>query len=187
VRSGISATQRLFIALTPPAPVRSAVAELRTPSRNVRWTPTEQLHVTLRFLGEVTLELSEILIDRLETISVDPFVLPIEGVGSFPQKGLPRVLWVGIGSGHPRLHQLRKQVDDTLLAVGADADLRTFHPHITVGRCNEKATPAVNAWVRTHREFAGPVFLVETFDLYASELHPTGAVHRLLVSFPLAV
>ena len=69
---------------------------------------------------------------------------------------------------------------------GADADLRTFHPHITVGRCNEKAAPAVKAWVRTHREFAGPVFMVETFDLYASELHPNGAVHRLLVTFPLA-
>src|SRR5688572_25474295 len=142
---GSPVTQRLFVALTPPPPVRAAVAALCTPSRNIRWTPVEQLHVTLRFLGDTDSEMREVLLERLGDVRVEPFVLPIEGVGAFPQKGPPRVLWAGVGSGHPRLHQLRKQIDDLLLAAGVDADLRTFHPHITVGRCSENAASAVTA------------------------------------------
>jgi 2'-5' RNA ligase len=185
---GSSASDRLFLALTPPLPVRDAMAALRTPSRNIRWTSTNQLHITLRFLGETPVEATNVLLQRLSEVHVAPFVLPIEGVGAFPQKGPPRVLWAGVGSGHPRLHQLRQRIDDLLLAIpGIDADLRTFHPHVTVGRCNENAGPAVAAWLRTHREFAGPVFLVEAFDLYASEHRPGGTEYRLLQSFPLAM
>lgn len=184
--SGTNRAQRLFIALSPPTPVQAAIAALRTPLRHVRWTPIEQLHVTVRFLGEMTCEATAALTDRLADVRVEPFVLPIEGVGAFPQKGSPRVLWVGVGSGHPRLHQLRKQIDDTLLSAGFEVELRTFHPHVTLGRCTEHATTGVKAWVRSHREFAGPVFMVDSFDLYASELKPGGAEHRLLVRFPLA-
>jgi 2'-5' RNA ligase len=137
-------------------------------------------------LGEIARDATEELMDRLVEVRVEPFVLPIEGVGAFPQQGPPRVLWVGVGSGHPRLHQLRKQIDDTLLSGGLEVELRTFHPHVTVGRCTEQATTAVRAWVRSHREFAGPVFMVDAFDLYASELKPEGAEHRLLARFPLA-
>ena len=185
--SGSTVSQRLFIAISLPEPVRAAVTTLQTPSRHVRWTPVEQLHVTLRFLGDIEPEVYETLVKRLADVRVEPFVLPIESVGVFPQKGPPHVLWVGVGSGHPRLHQLRKQIDDTLLALGLDVELRAFHPHVTVGRCNEHAGSAVSAWLRTHREFAGPVFLVESFDLYASELRPGGAEHRLVAQFPLTV
>jgi 2'-5' RNA ligase len=179
------ATDRLFIALSPPEPVRTFVATLQTPLRNVRWTPVEQLHITLRFLGDITPELRDSLIERLTAVHVEPCPLSVEGTGVFPQKGPPRVLWAGVGSGHPRLHQLRQRIDDTLLATDIKTELRAFHPHFTVGRCNEKAAAAVSAWARAHREFAGPVFEVESFDLYASELKPAGAEHRLVTRFPL--
>jgi 2'-5' RNA ligase len=182
-----NAAQRLFIALSPPEPVRVAVAALGTPLRGVRWTPVEQLHVTLRFLGDIAPQVRDSLKERLATIRVEPFILPVEGIGAFPQKGPPRVLWVGVGSGHPRLHQLRQRIDDTLLALGLDVELRAFHPHVTLGRSTENAAAAVNAWVRAHREFAGPVFLVDAFDLYASELYPTGVEHHRVMRFPLLV
>ena len=175
------------LALSPPPAVQHAVARLRAPSRHVRWTAEDQLHVTLRFLGELLPDASELLIDRLAEVRVESFLLPVESAGAFPQKGPPRVLWVGIGSGHPRLHQLRNQIDDILLTTGIEVELRTFHPHITMGRCDENAGSAVNAWVRIHRDFAGPVFLMESFDLYASELRPGGAEYRLLRHFPLAL
>jgi 2'-5' RNA ligase len=175
----------LFIALSPPEPVRVAVAALSTPLRGVRWTSVEQLHVTLRFLGDVAPEMCDSLKERLAAVRVEPFVLPVEGAGAFPPKGPPRVLWVGVGSGHPLLHQLRQRIDDTLLATGLEVELRAFHPHITVGRCNENAAAAANSWVRIHCDFAGPLFLVEAFDLYASEVHSTGVEHRLVMRFPL--
>jgi RNA 2',3'-cyclic 3'-phosphodiesterase len=179
------ATERLFIALTLPSAVREALTPLVEPIPGVAWTRPEQLHVTLRFLGDVSTDISSPMIARLSAIKVAPFVLPLESVGAFPPKRAPRVIWVGTGNGHPRLFQLRQRLDDALLASGIDLDVRTFHPHVTMGRCDDQAAPAVGHWVHVHRDFAAPPFRVEAFDLYASELRPSGAVHTLKQSFPL--
>lgn len=179
-------TQRLFIALPLPESLRQLLAGLMTPLHDVRWTQEHQLHLTLRFLGDTDEAALAPLITRLAAIRVQPFFLPLEGVGAFPERSSPRVLWAGVGAGHPRLHQLRQRIDDTLLAVGVDADLRRFHPHVTLARCGEHAAKAAQQWVRSHREFAGPSFSVDAFELHASELRPEGALHRLIERFPLA-
>ena len=178
--------ERLFVALTLPDPVRAALVALTQPLRGVAWTPPAQLHLTLRFLGNVPADQIAPLAARLATVCVEPFILPVEGLGVFPPKRPPRVMWVGVGSGHPRLHQLRQQLDDTLLATGLEVDLRTFHPHVTLARCADGAAAAVSHWLHAHREFVAPPFRVESFELYASELRPDGAVHTLKRSFPLA-
>lgn len=177
--------ERLFVALTLPDPLRSALVALTQTLPGVTWTPPAQLHLTLRFLGDVPVEQIEPLAERLATVRVEPFLLPVEGLGAFPPKRLPHVIWAGVGSGHPRLHQLRQRLDDTLLAAGLDVDLSTFHPHVTLARCTDGAAAAVGHWLHAHREFAAPPFRVESFELYASELHPDGAVHTLRRSFPL--
>ncbi len=175
----------MFIALPLPPAVRDTVAALSQALAGLAWTRPEQLHLTLRFLGEVTDTRLEPMVERLRTVHVEPFVLPIEGVGTFPPKRPPRVVFVGVGSGHPRLFQVRQRLDDAVLASGLPLDVRSFHPHITLARCGEKLSPAVLRWLHTHREFAAPPFRVETFDLYSSELRPTGAVHTLLEQFEL--
>jgi RNA 2',3'-cyclic 3'-phosphodiesterase len=178
-------TERLFVALTLPPPVRDAVASLAQPLPGVAWTRPDQLHVTLRFLGDVSVDMIDSLTARLTTVQVAPFILPLEGVGTFPPNRPPRVLWIGVGSGHPRLFQLRQRLDDALLAAGLQLDVRTFHPHVTLARCTENAAPAVGHWMHVHRNVTPPPFRVEAFDLYASELRPEGAVHTLRQSFPL--
>jgi 2'-5' RNA ligase len=177
--------ERLFIALTLPEAVREMLATLAQPLRGVNWTRPEQLHLTLRFLGDVPQEKIEPMIARLATVHVAPFVLPIEGVGTFPPNRPPRILWIGVGSGHPRLFQLRQRVDDALLASGLDLDVRTFHPHVTLARCTENAAAAVRNWLHAHREVTAPPVRVEAFDLYSSELRPSGAVHTLKQRFAL--
>jgi 2'-5' RNA ligase len=178
-------TERLFLALPLPEPIRASLAGLAQPLPGVSWTRPAQLHVTLRFLGDVPVAQIDPLVARLSTVSVASFVLPLEGLGTFPPKSPPRVAWLGVGSGHPRLFQLRQRIDDALLASGMTLDLRHFHPHVTLARCTEQAT-ALPSWLHTHRDFAAPPFRVEAFDLYASELRPTGAVHTLKQRFPLA-
>jgi RNA 2',3'-cyclic 3'-phosphodiesterase len=178
--------ERLFVALTLPLAVRDALVALAEPIRGVAWTRPEQLHITLRFLGHVPLDKIEPMIARLEGVRVEPFVLPVEGIGSFPPGRPPRILWAGVGRGHPRLFQLRQRLDDTLLASGIDLDVRTFHAHATLARCTENATTGVNQWLHAHENFEGPPFRVEAFDLYASELRPSGAVHTLRRRFPLS-
>lgn len=177
--------RRLFIALTLPPAVRDALAGLAEPMPGVTWTRPEQLHITLRFLGDVSAKQEETMRERLAAVHVGPFILPVEGAGAFPSERSPRVFWVGVGTGHPRLFQLRQRVDDALLAAGLTLDLRTFHPHATLGRSTDQAAPAVGRWLRAHRTFAAPPFRVESFDLYASDLQPEGAVHKLVQRFAL--
>jgi 2'-5' RNA ligase len=178
-------SERLFVALTLPLPVRDALAALTRPLPGVAWTRPEQLHVTLRFLGDVPVDTIDPMIARLMSVRVEPFVLPIEDVGTFPPNRPPRILWVGVGSGHPRLFQLRQRLDDALLASGLQLDVRTFHPHVTLARCTENAGPAVAHWLHEHRDVMPPPFRVEAFDLYSSELHASGSVHTLKQRFSL--
>ena len=178
--------ERLFVALSLPDTVRDIVAQLAEPLPGVNWTRPEQLHVTLRFLGGVEDERIPALIERLEPVHVEPFILPLEGVGTFPPKRPPRVLWLGVGKGHPRLFQLRQRLDDALLSTGLQLDVRTFHPHITLARCAENAAAAVAGWSQRHRDASAPPFRVEAFDLFSSELRPSGAVHTLKRRFALA-
>lgn len=180
-------TSRLFVAIDPPDEVRAALDLLLENLRGVSWTPPGQYHLTLRFIGETPAERFEAIHHALEPIRVEPFILPVVGVGAFPHDRPPRVLWAGLGGGHPRLHQLRQRVDDALLHAGlADLDVRTFHPHITLGRCGPGTSPgAVAAFLKQHRDFAAPDFRVGSFTLYRSDLAPAGAVHTPLLRVAL--
>jgi 2'-5' RNA ligase len=179
-------SKRLFIALPLPAPIRDELTALATPLLGVTWTRPEQLHLTLRFLGDVADEKIERVVDYLATVRVEPFILPVEGLGAFPPKSPPRTLWIGVGRGHPHLHQLRQRVDDALFAAGLlELDLRTFHPHVTLARATETAAPAIARLLRQHPAFEAPPFRVSAFDLVASELQPTGAIHTLVQRFEL--
>lgn len=178
--------KRLFIALTPPQAVRDTLARAAQPLPGVSWTRPEQLHVTLRFLGEVEEERIGPLIERLHGVHVAPFILPVEMVGTFPPGRPTRVLWIGVGAGHPRLFQLRQRLDDTLLAFGLALDVRTFHPHITLARTTDTAAKSIAHWLHVQREFAAPPFQVEAFDLYSSQLQPEGAIYTREAHFPLA-
>ncbi len=180
-------SQRQFIALDLPDSVRGELARLCEPLEEVRWTEPAQLHVTLRFLGEVPEERREEAVRRLAGIRVEPFVLPVEGVGVFPPKGPPRVVWAGTGRGHPRLFQLRQRIDDALIGAGLDFDLRTFHAHVTLGRCGEDAARSIKGWRLRHEGFIGAPFRVDHFSLYESVLGAAGPEYRRLRRFALGL
>src|SRR5690606_17932464 len=126
-----SEMKRLFVALELPENCRETLAALERPLRGGRWLPTEQLHLTLAFLGNVAAEQEDRLHTELAKVQVPPFFLPIEGTGTFGGKR-PSVLWAGVGTGHPHLFALHKHVHDALFAAGLDPELRPFHPHITL-------------------------------------------------------
>lgn len=183
-----SSTLRLFVAVDAPAPVRAALDALPERLRGVTWTPAHQYHLTVRFMGDVELARLDAIAGALATIHVEPFILPVVTVGTFPPGRPPRVIWIGVGDGHPRLHQLRQRIDDALLGAGlTQLDVRTFHPHFTLGRCSEAASPAaVSAFLKKHREFEAPPFRVDAFTLYQSTLGAGGATHTALLRVPLA-
>jgi len=167
------ATARLFVALLPPAAVRAELAPLAGSLTGVRWTPEKNLHLTLRFIGEATPEKQTAFEESLLRVRVEPFILPVGGVGLFPSRGPAKVLWAGVGNGHTRLYQLRKQVDEALLAVDPALAVPGFHPHFTVGRLDPGHEPKhVLHFLERHAKFESPPFRVDEFHLMASELTP---------------
>lgn len=181
-------TARLFLSLPLPAPVRTSLLPLVEPAPGLAWSRPELWHVTLRFLGDVAEDRIADLERRLADVRVAPFVLPLAGAGSFPPQVPPRVLWMGTGTGHPPLFQLRQRIDDALLSAGLEVDLRTFLPHVTLARVtSEPGLPAAERWLRAHRGAEAAPFRVEGFDLCASEPGSAGVVHVVKRRFPLAV
>lgn len=179
-------TARLFVAVDPPATLREQLTALYESIRGVTWTRPEQLHLTLRFLGDIDEALAPPVEEALARIQVQSFILPLAGIGSFPPRGPARVIWTGTGTGHPRLYQLRQQIDDALLGTGMPLDVRTFQPHVTLGRIKAEAPPGlVSQYLKRHKDFEAPPFRVESVRLYASVLQPNGAVHTLKREFPL--
>lgn len=179
-------TERLFISLSPPPAARAALAALADDAlEGVRWTGPDQIHLTLRFLGDVSGPMIERLEEELARVRVEPFLLPLAGIGVFPPRGTPKILWAGVGSGHTRLFQLRQRVDDAVLAAGWRGDLRSFEPHLTLGRAIGASTEQIDTWLRRNQGFEGPTFRVTSFELVASDLGPGGAVHRVRRAFPL--
>jgi 2'-5' RNA ligase len=178
---------RLFVALVPPVVVRSELALLASPLPGLRWTPEDNLHLTLRFIGETDAEKQARFEDALTRLHVEPFVLPVGGIGLFPTRGPAKVLWAGVGNGHTRLYQLRKQVDEALLAVDAALAVPSFHPHFTLGRIGENNdTKSLAQFLAKNAGFEAPPFLVTEIHLLASELvpgHPPR--YRPVRTFPL--
>jgi 2'-5' RNA ligase len=181
----VSVAERLFVSLTLPDPCRAVVTGLYDTIEGVTWSRPEQLHLTMRFLGDVESDLTARIETALAGIRVKSFLLPLEGVGRFPPRGPAKVLSVGIGRGNTLLFQLRQKIDDALLAAGWRGELRNFNPHITVARMQNAPQESVDYWLYHHQEFVGPLFKVGSFQLMRSTLQPNGAVHALRRDFPL--
>lgn len=179
---------RLFTAIVPPATVQHELAALAAPLHGTRWTPAENIHLTLRFIGETDDAKTEHYADALTRVRVEPFILPVGGTGVFPTRGPAKVIWAGVGNGHTRLYQLRKQVDEALLAVDASLAMPGFHAHFTLARLGEVYDPKeLTRFLAQHREFEAPPFRVTEFTLMSSELTPgRPPAYRVVRSFPLA-
>lgn len=164
---------RLFVALPLPETVRAELAARAEPLAGAAWAPADNLHLTLRFIGEVSEARGEELAEALATVHVEPFILSPTGMGAFPTRGPARVVWAGFGTAHPRLFQLRKRVDDALLRVESGLDVSTFHPHVTLARLGREYDPRELArYLARQSESEGAPFRVNEFHLMASELQP---------------
>jgi RNA 2',3'-cyclic 3'-phosphodiesterase len=169
--------KRLFVAITPPPYIGQSLVDLDPRIRGVHWTSGDQMHLTPGFFGDVPEDVDLALRERLRAIEFRTFVLPIEGIGTFPSKGPPKIVWIGVGPGHPHLFQLHKRVQEAALAVGLEADLRPWHPHITLARCHEVPGGALRKFLKLNAKLDAGMFRVDAFHLYCSELTPTGAIH----------
>ena len=189
------ASLRLFIAARLPADVAASVTTLKQAWPHVRWSHDDQLHVTLRFLGDTDEGAIPPLTARLSSLELPFFEARLHGVGTFPDASpaptrAPRVLWVGLAPAS-RWQELKQAVDG---ALGPDPACvaRPFTPHLTFARVGpripsdekEVLRRALVSFVQANATFTSPSWTVAGLDLVQSTLRPSGAEHRTLTSFP---
>ena len=154
---------------------------------DLKWLKREQLHLTLKFFGEVRPEKSDEINERLAAAArgCASFDLRLEGCGCFPEKGPARIIWAGCPSCPP-LEKLYQAMEDQLERIGVPKEKRDFSPHITMARVKRENGRVIRALLLS-RDFAGGEMQVQKVDLFQSTLKPDGAEYQLVRSFPFPV
>ncbi|MSP51764.1 MAG: RNA 2',3'-cyclic phosphodiesterase [Alphaproteobacteria bacterium] len=175
---------RLFVAIDLPDALRRQLAFLESGIRGARWVAPEQLHLTLRFIGEIDGAQFEELRWALGQIEADAFDLVLSGFGHFPTRGAPHTLWVGVAP-NPVLSLLRVKINSVVAGLRLPCEERNYYPHVALARLKGARATHVAAYIADHGVFVAPAFTVDEFLLYQSFLGAGGAVHRVEVGYPL--
>lgn len=176
---------RLFVALEMPEETKDALAPLMRGLGDVRWTSEDQLHLTLRFIGELDNGRANEVADALGLVLGAPFILRLKGIGHFPPRGEPRVIWAGV-EHQPELVALKRRIDRALSQAGIDRDPTKYKPHVTLARLRRPPTRAgLATYLLRHSLFLSPPFPVSGFKLFSSWLDRHGADHHVEASYDL--
>ncbi len=180
---------RLFIAVPVPENIKSDLVSLRTNISGAKWADIDQLHITLKFLGEVEGQVFYAVREKLSEIKMEGFSLRFNGVGHFPPGNLrsgrtPRVLWAGL-EDIGTLKKLRNRIESVLTEIGIDRDRRKFNPHVTLARLRSPNLKSATDFLSSHNSYKSENFPVREFMLYSSTLLPAGAVHTIEEIYPL--
>jgi len=154
----------------------------------VSWVREENLHLTMRFLGEVEDRQAEDLVARFgERLATRAFDIELGGAGVFPPAGPPRVVWLGVTRGADLLRALNAEVEGRFVAWGYGRDDRPFRAHLTLGRCRAPLGPeARDVWLRADARAIG-TSRVDRVVLYQSRLSASGPTYVPLARAPLSM
>ncbi|WEK43018.1 MAG: RNA 2',3'-cyclic phosphodiesterase [Candidatus Sphingomonas colombiensis] len=177
---------RLFVALRPPAVIRAALAQMMNGVPGARWQADAQLHLTLRFIGEVERPLAEEIALAISAVAAPAPVVSLAAVGQFDKRGRTDALWAGL-TPHEALGALHRKVDHALVRLGLEPERRAYLPHITLARLPRSAGhgPALERWIADHATLSSAPFAMADLILYESSLGHAGASYVPIVRHPL--
>jgi len=175
---------RLFVAIRPPEEVRDLLIDAMDDSPALRWVGDEQLHLTLRFIGEVERPVANDVATALQKIRSPAFELEVEGVGKFEQRN-GGAIWAGVRPKEP-VAALASKIERGIQLVGLEAEHRAFMPHITLARWNRRNADAVGTFLRRNAALRSESFLVDSFTLFESRLSRQGAHYEEIVDYRLS-
>lgn len=175
---------RLFIAIDLPPAICARLHEMARELPGARPVPENQLHLTLIFLGDIEQDRVAPLTEALATVTSPAFTLAMQGVGHFPPRGTPRVVWAGI-TPQPDLGQLHARIELALEQLGYAREARPFSPHITLARLKTTRPESFRQFLAKHGSFATEPFRIAGFSLYSSRLTSAGAIHKAEALFEL--
>ena len=174
---------RTFICIEIPESVKERIAELQRHLRQndsrVSWTKPSNIHLTLKFLGDVAAARIERVRQAAErsVTSISPSEIEVGGAGCFPSPRSPRVLWVGLVTLPDSLKQLHGKLEEELFREGFPRESKRFSPHLTIGRVRDPRNSSRLAEELQERGFENEVFQAREIIVMRSELTPTGSVY----------
>jgi 2'-5' RNA ligase len=187
---------RAFIALEIPATLQHTIQESTLGLRQtlgdelIRWVPVQNIHLTLKFLGDVSSTNLDLIKQMLsaEAAQHSCSEMQVKGIGSFPNSRRPRVIWIGL-QAPPVLESLQHSIESASARLGYGADEKSFSPHLTVGRVKQNLSAPEIQRIRAALEETQIGLLgivqVDAVHLFKSDLHPSGSVYTKLFSAPI--
>ena len=176
--------KRLFLAIDPPERIIDDITATYRAIPGTRWIHEEQLHLTLRFFGELPGDRENRLIQALSTVTLPPFSLQIKGAGHFPPRGRVRILWLGV-SPQSDLTRLVSTIEKQVVKAGFKREIRKFNGHVTVARCSNAPSDRIARYIAANALFSTEPFEVNAFHLHSSHLGRDHATYTREVTFPL--
>lgn len=174
---------RLFVAIRPPEDIRDLLIGAMDDGPEFNWQSDEQLHLTLRFVGEVERPLADDLAHSLSRVRSEAFPLRISGVGMFERRS-GGALWAAVEPREPAA-ALAARIERVCQSVGLEPERRAFHPHITLARWKGRRTREVEAFLRLRAGLSSDPFPVDRFILFESRLSRHGAHYEEVGSYAL--
>ena len=174
---------RLFVAIRLPAFIRARLLDLMGGVPGARWQSDDQLHLTLRFIGEVDAHIADDIAAALLGVTHPTFGIALDGAGHFGRGSRAGALWVGVAPQYP-LAALHKKVDAACRRAGLPPEGRLYLPHITVARLGRTAGP-VEPFLGVASATTSAPFTVASFCLYESALGASGATYEIVERYRL--
>jgi 2'-5' RNA ligase len=174
---------RLFVAIRPPEHIVDLLIDAMDDSPELRWVGDEQLHLTLRFVGEVERPMANDLAAALAAIRFECFELGINGIGRFDRRN-GGALWAGV-EPKATVAALAAKVERACQEAGLAPERRAFHPHITLARWKGRSARAADAFIERARGLSSKPFPVDRFILFESHLSRHGPHYEAVAEYPL--
>lgn len=175
---------RLFVGIPLPDDVRQHLAGICAGLPGARWVSPENLHVTLRFIGEIEAGEAEDVDAELAAIRAPGFEARIAGVGFFDRGRRVHAVWAGVEAG-PALAHLHGKVESAVVRAGFEPERRKFKPHITLARLRGTPVSRVGEFIQTREGLRSEPFVADSFVLFRSHLGNGGANYEALADYPL--
>ena len=175
---------RLFVAIDLPADLKHRIEPLCSGVEGARWVGEDNMHLTLRFIGEVGEENLDDIVGALARVNGTRFSLEVTGAGHFESRRRVRALWLGLEK-QPALFALRERIESALVHTGLPPEGRKFSAHLTLARLKGTRPARVHDWLAANSLFRAAPFEVEDFVLFSSLLGRGGAIYQPVQTFPL--
>ena len=187
---------RAFIAVEIPSSLQNTIQESTASLRKtlgnelIRWVPPQNVHLTLKFLGDVSTSNLDLIKQMLTTEAAQHpcFEMPVEGIGSFPNSRRPRVIWIGLHAP-AALESLQRGIVSASARLGYTSEEKSFSPHLTIGRVKQNLSALEIQRIRAALEETKigllGVVRVDAAHLFKSDLQPSGSVYTRLLSAPI--